>query len=179
MSNVKYALMNKNRVVLDFLYDIETHHVVRILALHDSHYAPPAMIDVKGNITRAALDSWWQHRAIPASRAQLKQLMETLDINTTLALAEKSFGLSLSDRYWINNPSHPQEWKNINFFDNAFTDDLGILTLGQDSSTQDPNLMSPNSTVGGDLSKNGRLRMVKDCSLKAVVVLLIKKSITR
>lgn len=169
MSNVKYALMNKNRVVLDFLYDIETHHVVKILTLHDSQYAPPAVIDAKGNITRAALDSWWQHRAIPASRAQLKQLMETLDISTTLSLAEKSFGLSLSDRYWINDPSHPQEWSGINFFDNAFTDDLGILTLGQDSSIQEPNLMSPNSTVGGDLSKkwtivNGQRLLVKSGS---------------
>ena len=51
MSNVKYALMNKNRVVLDFLYDIETHHIVKIPALYDNRYTPPAVIGIKGNIT--------------------------------------------------------------------------------------------------------------------------------
>ena len=54
--------------------------------------------------------------------------------------------LSLSDRYWINDTAAPQQWKAINFFDNNFTDDLGILTLGQQSSGH-PNLMSPNSTA--------------------------------
>ncbi|MDY5766360.1 MAG: hypothetical protein SPK29_05380 [Peptoniphilaceae bacterium] len=48
MSNVKYALMNKNRVVLDFLYDIETHHIVKIPALYDNRYKPPAVIGIKG-----------------------------------------------------------------------------------------------------------------------------------
>jgi hypothetical protein len=153
MSETRYTLMNKSRPVLDFLYDMETHHVVKILDIRELAYAPPAILDIKGNVTRAALDSWWHRRAIPASRAQLKRLMEALDIDSTLALAEKNFGLSLSDRYWINDPKNPQEWSAINFFDNDFTDDLGILTLGQDSSNPNPNLMSPNSTVGGDLNK--------------------------
>ena len=153
MNDVKYTLMNKNRAVLDFLYDMETHRVVRILEAHDLPYAPPAVFDIKGNVTRANLDAWWHHRAIPASRAQIQRLMSELNIDSTLALAEKNFGLSLSDRYWINDPENPQKWDDINFFDNDFTDDLGFLTLGQDSSTDNPNLMSPNSTVGGDLSK--------------------------
>lgn len=42
------------------------------------------------------------------------------------------------------------------FFDNNFTDDLGILTLGQQSSGH-PNLMSPNSTLGGDLNKKWKI----------------------
>ena len=79
--------------------------------------------------------------------------MNELNIDSALALAEKNFGLSLSDRYWINDPENPQKWEAINFFDNDFTDDLGFLTLGQNSSSDNPNLMSPNSTVGGALSK--------------------------
>lgn len=156
MTDIKYTLMNKNRPVLDFLYDLETHRVVKIIESRELAYAPPAILDMKGNATRANLDSWWHRRAIPASRAQIQRLMSELNIDSTLALAEKNFGLSLSDRYWINDAENPQKWDDINFFDNNFTDDLGFLTLGQDSSTDNPNLMSPNSTVGGDLSKNGR-----------------------
>lgn len=153
MTDIKYTLMNKNKPVLDFLYDLETHRVVKILKSRELAYAPPAILDMKGNATRANLDSWWHRRAIPASRAQIQRLMSELNIDSTLALAEKNFGLSLSDRYWINDAENPQKWDDINFFDNDFTDDLGFLTLGQDSSTDNPNLMSPNSTVGGDLSK--------------------------
>ena len=95
-----------------------------------------------------------------------QRLIAELHVDSTLALAEKNFGLSLSDRYWINDPENPQNWDDINFFDNDFTEDLGLLTLGQDSSSDNQNLMSPNSTVGGDLNKkwtilNGVRMLVK------------------
>ena len=151
MDDKRYTLMNKNRPVLDFLYNLDTHHVVKILKRRELDFAPPAILDMKGNPTRAALDVWWLRRAIPASRAQIQRLIAELHVDSTLALAEKNFGLSLSDRYWINDPENPQNWDDINFFDNDFTEDLGLLTLGQDSSSDNPNLMSPNSTVGGDL----------------------------
>ena len=166
MSDIRYTLMNKTHPVLDFLYDLDTHRVVKILDTHGLAYAPPAILDLKGQATRAGLDNWWHGRAIPASRAQIQSLMADLNISSTLALAEKNFGLSLSDRYWINDPEHPQSWGIINFFDNDFTDDLGLLTLGQASSSANPNLMSPNATVGGDLNKkwtivNGVRMLVK------------------
>lgn len=166
MDDKRYTLMNKNRPVLDFLYNLDTHHVVKILKRRELDFAPPAILDMKGNPTRAALDGWWLRRAIPASRAQIQRLIAELHVDSTLALAEKNFGLSLSDRYWINDPENPQNWDDINFFDNDFTEDLGLLTLGQDSSSDNPNLMSPNSTVGGDLNKkwtilNGVRMLVK------------------
>ena len=60
--------------------------------------------------------------------------------------------------------STSQRWEDVNFFDNDFSDDLGILTLGQDStaSMERPDfarvdLTSPNSTVGGDLRKKWKI----------------------
>lgn len=149
----EYILMNKNRPVAAFTYDSENHRVVKINDKYDLRYAPPGALDNKGDINKRTLDNWWHDRAIPASRNQIKRMMETLNLRSTLALAEKSFGLSLSDRYWINNPKEPQKWEDINFFDNDFSEDLGILTLGQQSSSRRPDLMSPNSTLGGDLRK--------------------------
>lgn len=152
----RYLLMNKNTPVLEFDYDLEVHAVMKILEVHDARYAPPSTVDQKGNVTKKALNAWWKGRAIPASRNQIQQVLDCLDLDSTLALAEKNFGLSLSDRYWINDTAAPQQWKDINFFDNNFTDDLGILTLGQQSSGH-PNLMSPNSTLGGDLNKKWKI----------------------
>lgn len=161
----EYTLMNKNHPVVSFRYDRDIHAVVKIVDVHDLRYAPVALADSKGIVTRRALNDWWRRRAIPASRHQIQQLLDSLNLNSTLELAEENFGLSLSDRYWINNSKNPLKWEDVNFFDNDFTDDLGMLTLGQESSGN-PNLMSPNSTLGGDLNKkwkivNGRRILVK------------------
>ncbi|MDO5301279.1 MAG: hypothetical protein Q4E76_02080 [Tissierellia bacterium] len=153
MKHVKYTLMNKNKPVLDFLYDMEAHRIVKILQSRELEFAPPAILDGNGNATRENLNNWWQRRAIPTSRCQIAQLMSRLNIESTLVLAEKNSGLSLSDRYWINDAENPQEWDKINFFDNDFPEDLGSLTLGQNSFIESPNFMSPNATVGGDLMK--------------------------
>lgn len=161
----EYTLMNKNHPVVSFRYDRDIHAVVKIVDVHDLRYAPVALADSKGIVTRRALNDWWRRRAIPASRHQIQQLLDSLNLNSTLELAEENFGLSLSDRYWINDSKNPLKWEDVNFFDNDFTDDLGMLTLGQKSSGN-PNLMSPNSTLGGDLNKkwkivNGRRILVK------------------
>ncbi len=161
----KYILMNKKTPVAEFSYDLETHTVRKVTDVLNIEYASPAMVDNKGVMTKGALNNWWQGRAIPASRKQIDRILDRLSLDSTLELAEKNFGLSLTDRYWINNPAEPKEWKNINFFDNDFTDDLGFLTLGQ-VSTGHTNLMSPNSTLGGDLQKkwtvmNGERVLIK------------------
>jgi hypothetical protein len=150
--------MNKTYPVLEFEYDLEAHVATRIQRVIDAAHAPMGLFDERGQVSRRELNYWWRHRAIPASREQVERLLENLRLDSTLELAERSFGLSLSDRYWIDDLEAPQNWADINFFDNDFSDDLGILTLGQDSSpsSQDVdyarmNLTSPNSTVGGDL----------------------------
>ena len=160
----QFRLMNKNHAVLRFDYDLEAHMATHIAEVLDAAYAPPGLFDERGNVSRRDLNYWWRHRAIPASREQVDRLLENLRLDSTLELAERNFGLSLSDRYWIDDVDAPQRWEDINFFDNDFSDDLGILTLGQDSSAsmERPdyalvNLTSPNSTVGGDLRKKWKI----------------------
>lgn len=160
----RYRLMNKTVPVLEFEYDLEAHVATRIVTRHNPAYAPPGLFDERGNVSKRDLNYWWRHRAIPASREQVSRLLDNLQLESTLELAEKSFGLSLSDRYWIDDVDAPQRWEDINFFDNDFSDDLGFLTLGQDSSPSSPdldygsmNLTSPNSTLGGDLRKKWKI----------------------
>ena len=172
-----FTLMNKNTPVLDFEYDLEQHVVTRITHVENPEYAPLGMFDQRGNVSKRELNYWWRHRAIPASRAQIGRLLENLQLESTLVLAEKSFGLSLSDCYWINDQADSKEWAAINFFDNEFSDDLGFLTLGQDSAGSSPdspdygsiNLSSPNSTLGGDLLKKWKIIDGKRVLLKAGV----------
>lgn len=165
MALVRYTLMNKNTPVLSFDYDMRSHQAVRITEKGNLEAAPFGMVDGHGRVSKQALNYWWRHRAIPASRAQIRRLLENLQLESTVELAEKSFGLSLSDRYWLNDERDPKSWGAINFFDNDFSDDLGFLTLGQDSagSSSDAfdygsvNLSSPNGTLGGDLLKKWKI----------------------
>lgn len=177
MTLARYTLMNKNTSVLDFEYDLDEHKATRITATHNLDAAPFGMRDRHGDIAKSELNYWWRHRCIPASRAQVERLLANLRLDSTLVLAEKSFGLSLSDRYWINDQDDPKTWDEINFFDNDFSDDLGFLTLGQDSAGSSPdapdyvqiNLSSPNSTLGGDLLKKWKIIGGKRVLLKSGV----------
>ena len=161
----RFTLMNKNTPVLAFDYDLQEHEATRITQVENLEYAPMGLADRHGLISKRELNYWWQHRAIPTSRDQVKRLLENLRLESTLELVEKSFGLSLSDCYWVNDEDNPQRWADINFFDNDFSDDLGFLTLGQDSGGSSPdapdygsvNLTSPNSTLGGDLLKKWKI----------------------
>lgn len=160
----RFRLMNQDYPVLEFDYDLDSHSATRIVEILDATHAPMGLFDKRGNTSTRDLNYWWRHRAIPASREQVERLLDNLRLDSTLDLAEHNFGLSLSDRYWIDDTDAPQKWADINFFDNDFTDDLGILTLGQDSGmpTERINyasvdLTSPSSTVGGDLRKKWKI----------------------
>ncbi len=177
MPVARYTLMNKNTPVLSFDYDLGAHQAVRIREMFSLKAAPFGLVNHRGNVSARELNYWWRHRAIPTSRAQVKRLLENLRLESTLELAEKSFGLSLSDCYWLNDEDNPQAWDTINFFDNNFTDDLGFLTLGQDSAGSSPHapdyarvsLSSPNSTLGGDLLKKWKIIDGRRVLLKAGV----------
>ena len=163
----RYRLMNKDYPVLEFDYDLETHLATRINRAIDAAHAPFGLFDERGNVSKRDLNYWWRHRAIPASREQIDRVLDNLRLESTLELAERNFGLSLSDRYWLDDMDAPQRWEDINFFDNDFSDDLGVLTLGQDSGSGGSgtgdfdyarmNLTSPNSTLGGDLRKKWKI----------------------
>ena len=165
MAVARYVLMNKNTPVLAFEYDLDEHKAVRVTRTENLDAAPVGLADRHGEISKHQVNYWWHHRAIPASRAHVKRLLENLRLDSTLVLAERSFGLSLSDRYWLNDEDDPKTWDAVNFFDNDFTDDLGFLTLGQDSQGSSPDapdyarvsLSSPNSTLGGDLLKKWKI----------------------
>ncbi|NHM15964.1 excisionase [Eggerthellaceae bacterium zg-887] len=177
MGLARYTLMNKNTPVLGFEYDLDAHQAVRVTRIDCREAAPIGVGDRRGDITKHDVNYWWRHRAIPASRAQIDRLLANLQLDSTLVLAEKSFGLSLSDRYWLNDEDHPQTWEAINFFDNDFSDDLGFLTLGQDGAGSSPDapdytrvsLSSPSSTLGGDLLKKWKIVDGKRVLLKAGV----------
>ena len=98
---------------------------------------------------RSSFRDWFTSRKIPASRAHLDELQQKTGLSMD-QLLEKSWGLSLSDSYWIKPVEENVKWKDINFFENDFTDDVGeFLVEGKELGS----LFSPSNTTDGVMKK--------------------------
>lgn len=150
-------LMNEDVPVLSFSYDAALHRTGGIVSEDNLDYVPVSMISKDGSTSPADLDWWWRHRSIPASRAHLRLLADKLSVEDLTELVESSFALSLSDRYWVRPLGSCLAWGDVDFFDNPFSDKLGVLTLTPSAALDGPlgegDLMTPNSTAGGNVPK--------------------------
>ncbi len=96
-------------------------------------------------------------RSIPASRQGVENLLETLNIRTTKTLLDKSYGLSLSDQYWICPKNSNLKWDDINFFQHVFSEDVGNLLFDMEYDEKNVNLISPDNTSDGWLRKKWKI----------------------
>ena len=92
MTLAHYVLMNKNTPVLSFDYDLDDHKAVRIREVFAPEAAPFGLVDRRGDISKAELNYWWRHRAIPASRAQVKRLLENLQLKAPSCSPRRASG---------------------------------------------------------------------------------------
>ena len=99
------------------------------------------------------IDEWWRSRAIPSTRDGIRRVLESLGAASTDELLDRTYGLSLSDQYWVRHEDDPAEWKDVNFFDNSFDEALGEILLTSYSSSHDISLNVPDVSTGGDLPK--------------------------
>ena len=106
----KYILMHKNIQVADMELDEATCAVSAVSHVYSESHVPVGIPVKKGVINRAALNEWWKGRAIPASRAGIRNALEQLNLSTTQKLLEKCLGLSLSDHYWICPAGSGIDW---------------------------------------------------------------------
>ncbi|MFV0341554.1 MAG: excisionase [Anaerocolumna sp.] len=162
----EFTLMNKNTPVLKFELDIDTAQIYKITKVQNPEYAPISVLDSKGIPNKAYLVDWWKDRAIPVSRSGLREALQLMNITNTEKLMLKSYGLSLSDQYWICEVGSDLQWANINFFANDFSDDVGEALFGRQSSEQ-LNLLSPCNTSDGWLKKKWKIINTKRTLLKA------------
>ena len=156
MLGTSYTLMNKNTELLDFnmyegfvdeIYNVR-HGVKNLL--------PYAFINenLNSSVAKYKMQKWWSSRRIPTSRKGIKDVMWELrsEIRDSLDIfAEKSFGLSLSDQYWIRI-DESIKWSDVNFFTNEFSEDIGKLLIGGVWSKGN-SLKSPDNTSDGIIPK--------------------------
>lgn len=165
--------MNKDTEVLDFLYDEDTHSINKITSLLHPEYAPLGIVDYKTGISRKAFNNRQRDRAIPASRSKFKEVLEELDITSSIELLERCFGLS--DQYWIKEKESAATWKEVNIFTNDFSEDMGKFLMGEIEYSDNLNMFSPDNSSDGNLRKRWKIINGKRCLSKRGNSLIIEK----
>lgn len=161
-----YFLMHKNIKVAEITIDAATGSIVSVGDIYAETHIPVGIAVKKNQIDRGALNHWWKGRSIPASRAGLQHALHQLDLPDAQLLLEKSFGLSLSDQYWICPVDVQLSWEQVNFFENSFSEDVGNILLGTATDSKQISLMSPDNTSDGWLKKKWTIRDGKRCLIK-------------
>lgn len=162
----KFVLKHKEISVAEIELDEATGFIAKIGEVFDERHVPVGVPVKRGKIDRTALNEWWRGRAIPASRNGIREALEELKLSTTQKLLDKSFGLSLSDQYWICPADSALEWGELNFFHHDFSEDVGNILLGKHGSGEEISLMSPDNTSDGWLKKKWTILNGKRCLVK-------------
>ena len=158
---MKCLLMNKNTEIAMLEYNEVLSIFDRVYKIININYAPLILktyYDENQNtlLFLKKLNDWFKGRGIPSWRDKLDLLLHRLNIETTTELLNKSFGLSLSDQYWIKPFDLDIKYDDINFFDNDF-DYAGFceasLSLNSSMIESENSLKTPNNTTDGMLKK--------------------------
>lgn len=165
---MKYVLMHREIPVVAFDLDEAVCVIHKIDEIFNAEYLPVGIHIRHGVVDRAELNVWWADRSIPASRSGVRKALETLNLSDTKMLLTKCFGLSLSDQYWIRPVDCENlQWKDINFFDHAFSEDIGDVLLGKAVKQGAFSFHSPDNTSDGCLKKRWKIIDGKRCLVKA------------
>lgn len=152
---MKYVLMHKKIEVAELTID-ETHGgISSVDKIYNPEHFPLGVYD-KGKADRKELNDWWKGRSIPASRNGLQETLDKLGESDIMSLVLKSYGLSLSDHYWVKPEGQGIEWENVNYFDNEFSEDMGNLLFGGEMPNK-VDFHSPDNTSDGWLKKRWKI----------------------
>ena len=152
---MKYILMHREIEVAEIELD-ELSHITNIYEVYAEEHFPVGTLG-KHDVDKTMLAKWWAKRSIPASRSGLRETLDLLHMSVPQELLAKCYGLSLSDQYWISPKDKPLMWKEINFFDHDFSEDVGNLLFGYGEFSDSMSLISPDNTSDGQLIKKWKI----------------------
>lgn len=150
-----YVLKHKDLDVAMVQVDMTSGKIEYVLAVY-----LPEELPIGCEADGSGLMQWWESRAIPDSRRGIQQVLNYLNEESNLSLMLSAYGLSLTDHYWMQPIGKELYWKELNFFENEFSDELGSLLTDSDKVDIDTNIskFSPSSSVNGEMKKKWIIR---------------------
>lgn len=160
----RLTLMCSDHEVAEFTWNHDRQAVTGKTHVLDAAHAPLMATDPSGNITRDRLSSWFKNRGITDFRPDAADRLRAVGYPSAASLMASGFGASLSDQYWIRPAGSASTWRDVNCFENDFSEELGELLLPHDASSV-PSLIekirgnadllasSPDAALNGNLPK--------------------------
>ena len=117
----------------------------------------PELMPIGAGRTGKTFENWWDARIIPYKRIKFLESLPVSGISNPNELAFLTHGLSLLNQYWIREEYEDLKWKDINLFENDFSEFIGKALFNRRSfSSEDfPPLyrFSPEGMSPGDQTK--------------------------
>ena len=103
-------IMCGDHPVLAFEYDPESGRACSSGEVLDHDRLPlESTTHGKSALYAKRIDEWWRSRAIPSTRDGIRRVLESLGASSTGELLDRTYGLSLSDQYWVRREDDPAE----------------------------------------------------------------------
>ncbi len=109
-------------------------------------------------LTDDGIIKWLERRVIPKNRAFVDEILKVLGLshNNTKGIIDVSKGLSLNDSYWIVPSNFDGTFREYNFYENHFSEDLSLVAYTGVGTTNQAFTTSPELTTQGMLRKAWR-----------------------
>jgi len=149
----EYVLKHKEIPVIIFKMDDESFALLDVHKVFDKKRLP-FRIDDTHNVIQCGikLNSWIKGRGLADSRKDLHKVQNLFNAKNKEELIVGSYGLNLTDHYWIHKTEENLSWRDLNYFDNKF-DKLQIGTSQNPSIDESVGNKSPNFCVDGSIEK--------------------------
>lgn len=113
---------------------------------------PIGTIGKTKQLTERLFDNWQTLCIIPKDRQNLQAIIKALEKLPSEAFID-SLGVNLTDCYWFKSEDVQLTWKDVNFHDNGFSEEIADISLFQNINLINHNYNSPDLTTNGSLTK--------------------------
>jgi len=149
----EYILKHKEIPVVIFRMNEENYNLLGISEILEVERLP-FTIENGNNLAQCAikLNGWIKGRGLADSRKDIKKIKKMFKTDNKEELIVRSYGLNLTDHYWLHKTEENLKWKELNFFDNKF-DKLKIGGKANPDIDESVGDTSPNFCVDGSIEK--------------------------
>lgn len=157
-----FTLMSANYEVARLSYESDREYPFAVKEVLDPARMPLGTVTSGGQIKKREFNDWWEHRSIPDTRPMILAKTAELGASSVSELPVRSYGLSLSDCYWLLPDDSSLDWADLNYFENEF-DGVGAA---EGAWLANVGLNSPDNTSEGELPKRWIIKDGKRFLLK-------------
>lgn len=151
-------LMKKDEPVADV--EIFHGHIIEVKKVYSKELLPVGVYEENYELGKDSerdgnrLDAWWKNNSIPAERDSVRLGLLCLGVKDTLTLKTLNRGVSLLNQYWLSEDGETVGWKDVNYWDNPFSNDVG-MALFNNKPVRENRISgySPDASLNGSLKK--------------------------